>query len=70
MQFDACILAASGIQQAPVVKNGAVARQCKWKVTLSCDHRAADGATGGGICKRLKLLLEETGKAADLRFSI
>ncbi|MDB5015930.1 MAG: pyruvate dehydrogenase, partial [Mucilaginibacter sp.] len=43
---NACILAVSGIQQVPVVKNGAVIPGNVMKVTLSCDHRVVDGATG------------------------
>ncbi|MET0393633.1 MAG: pyruvate dehydrogenase complex dihydrolipoamide acetyltransferase, partial [Chitinophagaceae bacterium] len=43
---DACILAVGGISQVPVVKNGAVVPGNVMKVTLSCDHRVVDGATG------------------------
>ncbi|MBV8389824.1 MAG: 2-oxo acid dehydrogenase subunit E2, partial [Mucilaginibacter sp.] len=42
----ACILAVSGIQQIPVVKNGAVVPGNVMKLTLTCDHRVVDGATG------------------------
>jgi pyruvate dehydrogenase E2 component (dihydrolipoamide acetyltransferase) len=56
---DACILAVSGIQQIPVVKNGAVVPGNIMKVTLSCDHRVVDGATGAAFLNTLKSLLEE-----------
>ncbi|NEU08890.1 pyruvate dehydrogenase complex dihydrolipoamide acetyltransferase [Flavihumibacter sp. R14] len=56
---DACILAVGGIQQVPVVKNGAVVPGNVMKVTLSCDHRVVDGATGAAFLQTLKTLLEE-----------
>ena len=56
---DACILAIGGIQQVPVVKNGAVVPGNIMKVTLSCDHRVVDGATGSAFLQTLKQLLEE-----------
>jgi len=56
---NACILAVSGIQQVPVVKNGAVVPGNVMKVTLSCDHRVVDGATGAAFLQTLKALLEE-----------
>jgi len=56
---DACILAVSGIQAVPVVKNGAVVPGNVMKVTLSCDHRVVDGASGAAFLQTLKSLLEE-----------
>lgn len=56
---DACILAIGGIQQVPIVKNGAVVPGNVMKVTLSCDHRVVDGATGAAFLQTLKSLLEE-----------
>jgi pyruvate dehydrogenase E2 component (dihydrolipoamide acetyltransferase) len=55
----ACILAVSGIQQIPVVKNGAVVPGNVMKLTLTCDHRVVDGATGAAFLQTLKSLLEE-----------
>lgn len=55
----ACILAVSGIQQIPVVKNGAVVPGNVMKLTLTCDHRVVDGATGAAFLQTLKALLEE-----------
>ncbi len=56
---DSCILAVGGISQVPVVKNGAVVPGNIMKVTLSCDHRVVDGATGSAFLQTLKSLLEE-----------
>lgn len=56
---DACILAVGGISQVPVVKNGQVVPGNIMKVTMSCDHRAVDGATGSAFLQTLKSLLEE-----------
>ena len=56
---DACILAIGGIAQVPVVKGGQVVPGNVMKVTLSCDHRVVDGATGSAFLQTLKSLLEE-----------
>ena len=56
---DSCILAIGGISQVPVVKNGAVVPGNVMKVTLSCDHRVVDGATGAAFLQTVKSLLEE-----------
>ena len=56
---DACILAVGGISQVPVVKNGQVVPGNVMKLTLSCDHRVVDGATGAAFLQTLKSLLEE-----------
>ena len=56
---DACILAVGGIQEEPIVKNGMVIPGNVMKVTLSCDHRVVDGATGAAFLQTLKQYLEE-----------
>jgi pyruvate dehydrogenase E2 component (dihydrolipoamide acetyltransferase) len=56
---DACILAIGAIQQVPVVKNGSVVPGNIMRLTLSCDHRVVDGATGASFLQTLKGLLEE-----------
>lgn len=56
---DACILAVGGIKETAIVKNGQLAVGNVMKVTLSCDHRAVDGAVGSAFLKTLKGLLEE-----------
>ena len=56
---DACILAVGGIAQEPVVKDGQIVPGNVMNVTLSCDHRVVDGATGAAFLQTLKSLLEE-----------
>ncbi|MFM2286514.1 MAG: hypothetical protein RLZZ543_2011 [Bacteroidota bacterium] len=56
---DACILAVGSIKQIPVVKNGAVVPGNVMKLTLSCDHRVVDGASGAAFLKTLKDYLEQ-----------
>jgi pyruvate dehydrogenase E2 component (dihydrolipoamide acetyltransferase) len=56
---NSCILAVSGIQAVPVVKNGAVVPGNVMKVTLSADHRTVDGATAAAFLQTIKALLEE-----------
>lgn len=56
---DACILAVGGIKETAVVKNGQLVPGSVMKVTLSCDHRAVDGAVGAAFLKTLKGLLED-----------
>jgi pyruvate dehydrogenase E2 component (dihydrolipoamide acetyltransferase) len=56
---DACILAVGAIQQIPVVKDGIVKPGNIMKVTLSCDHRVVDGASGAAFLQTLQGLLEE-----------
>jgi pyruvate dehydrogenase E2 component (dihydrolipoamide acetyltransferase) len=56
---DSCILAISAIQAVPVVRNGAVVPGNVMKLTLSCDHRVVDGATGSAFLQTVKSLLEE-----------
>jgi len=56
---DSCILAIGGIQQVPVVKDGQIKIGNVMKVTMSCDHRVVDGATGAAFLQTLKGLLEE-----------
>lgn len=55
---DSCILAVGGISQEPVVKNGQVVPGNIMKVTLSCDHRVVDGATGAAFLQTFKQYME------------
>ena len=55
---DAGILAVGGIKQVPVVKDGQVVPGNVMKVTLSLDHRAADGASGAAFLQTVKGFLE------------
>ena len=56
---DSCILAVGGITQVPVVKDGQIKIGNVMKLTMSCDHRVVDGATGSAFLQTLKALLEE-----------
>ncbi|MBL0310562.1 MAG: 2-oxo acid dehydrogenase subunit E2 [Bacteroidetes bacterium] len=55
---DACILAVGAIRQEPTVVNGAIKIGSRMKVTLSCDHRAVDGAVGSKFLQTLKSVIE------------
>ncbi len=56
---DSCILAVGGIKETVVVKNGEMKPGNVMKVTLSCDHRAVDGAVGAAFLQTLKGFLED-----------
>ncbi len=56
---DSCILAVGSIMQKPVVKNGEIVVGNVMKITLSCDHRVVDGATGAIFLQELKSKLED-----------
>lgn len=55
---DACILAVGGIKETAIVKEGQLIPGNVMKVTLSCDHRVVDGATGAAFLQTLKGFLE------------
>ncbi len=56
----ACILAIGGIKKKPIVnENDELVVGNIMKVTLSCDHRAIDGAVGASFLAILKDILEE-----------
>ncbi|MEO1075630.1 MAG: 2-oxo acid dehydrogenase subunit E2, partial [Bacteroidota bacterium] len=56
---NAAILAIGGIRDVPVVQDGELAAGKRMKVTLSCDHRAIDGATGAQFLNTVKGYLEQ-----------
>ncbi|MEM0938883.1 MAG: pyruvate dehydrogenase complex dihydrolipoamide acetyltransferase [Bacteroidota bacterium] len=56
---DACIMAVSGIKETVIIKNGEMKPGNVMKVTMSCDHRAVDGATGAQFLVTFKALLED-----------
>ena len=56
---EAGILAVGGIEETPVVEDGQVIVRPLMKVTMSCDHRVIDGATGARFLQTLKEMLEE-----------
>ncbi|MEP7129147.1 MAG: dihydrolipoamide acetyltransferase family protein, partial [Chitinophagales bacterium] len=55
---DACIMAIGKIKKIPVVVNDHVKISSMLTVTLSCDHRVVDGATGARFLQTLKSYLE------------
>ena len=56
---NACILAIGSIRDVPVVKNDVVVPGKQMKVTLSCDHRVVDGASGAEFLKTVRGYLED-----------
>ena len=56
---EAGILAVGGIEDTAVVENGQVVVKPLMRVTMSCDHRIIDGATGARFLETLKGMLEE-----------
>lgn len=55
---DSCILAVGGISQKLALQDGELIEKNVMKVTLSCDHRSVDGATGAKFLQTFKSLLE------------
>lgn len=55
---DSCILAVGSIKQIVGVVDGAMKITNVMKMTLSCDHRSVDGASGAAFLKDLKDMLE------------
>jgi len=53
------ILAVGAGEQRPIVKNGALAIATVMSCTLSCDHRAVDGAVGAQFLAAFKKLVED-----------
>jgi pyruvate dehydrogenase E2 component (dihydrolipoyllysine-residue acetyltransferase) len=52
------ILAIGGIEPKPIVVDGNVVVRRRIRVTMSCDHRVIDGATGAKFLQTLRRLLE------------
>ncbi|HEX7175486.1 MAG TPA: dihydrolipoamide acetyltransferase family protein, partial [Pyrinomonadaceae bacterium] len=55
---EAAILAVGAMQPKPVVRDGQVVVRQLMRVTMSCDHRVVDGATGAKFLQTFKKLLE------------
>lgn len=55
---DSCILAVGSIKQIVGVINGEMKITNVMKMTLSCDHRSVDGASGAAFLKDLKDMIE------------
>ncbi|MBI4545839.1 MAG: 2-oxo acid dehydrogenase subunit E2, partial [Gemmatimonadetes bacterium] len=56
---EAAILAVGRLDQKPVVENGQVVVRPRMRMTMSCDHRVVDGATGARFLQTLKDFIEE-----------
>jgi len=57
-QPNSAILSVGAIVEKPVVKNGAIVIGNTMKLTLACDHRTVDGATGSLFLQTLKGFIE------------
>lgn len=57
-QPNSAILSVGAIVEKPVVKNGQIVIGNTMKVTLACDHRTVDGATGAQFLQTLRAFLE------------
>ena len=55
---ESCILSVGAIRQVPVVKNNLVVPGNVMTLTMACDHRTVDGATGAAFLQTLKNYLE------------
>lgn len=53
------ILAVGAVEERPVVIGGEVVPRHRMRITMSCDHRVIDGATGAAFLATLKTMLEE-----------
>jgi pyruvate dehydrogenase E2 component (dihydrolipoamide acetyltransferase) len=59
----AAILAVGSTEEKPVAVDGQVVIRPRMELTLTCDHRAVDGATGAQFLQDVKAFLEEPGLA-------
>ena len=57
-QPNSAILSVGSIVEKPVVKNGQIVAGNTMKLTLACDHRTVDGATGAAFLQTLKGFIE------------
>jgi pyruvate dehydrogenase E2 component (dihydrolipoamide acetyltransferase) len=55
---EAGILAIGGVEAKPVVIDGALEVRQRMRVTMSCDHRVIDGATGAKFLQTVKRYIE------------
>ena len=55
---EAGILAIGGVEEKPIVVNGALEIRQRMRVTMSCDHRAIDGATGAKFLETVRRYME------------
>ena len=57
-QPNSAILSVGAIVEKPVVKNGQIVVGHTMKLTLACDHRTVDGATGAQFLQTLRTYME------------
>jgi pyruvate dehydrogenase E2 component (dihydrolipoamide acetyltransferase) len=55
---EAGILAVGAVTAKPVVVDGAIGARRRLRITMSCDHRIIDGATGARFLQTVKRMLE------------
>ena len=55
---EAGILAIGGVEEKPVVQDGELVIRRRMRVTMSCDHRVIDGATGAKFLQTLRRMIE------------
>jgi pyruvate dehydrogenase E2 component (dihydrolipoamide acetyltransferase) len=55
---EAGIIAVGSIAEKPVVVEGQLTARRRMRITMSCDHRVIDGATGAAFLRTLKQMLE------------
>ena len=58
-QPNSAILSVGAIAQKPVVKDGEIVVGSTMKLTLACDHRTVDGATGAQFLQTLRDYIEQ-----------
>jgi pyruvate dehydrogenase E2 component (dihydrolipoamide acetyltransferase) len=59
----AAILAVGAIEERPVARGGEIVATPQLTLTLTCDHRAVDGAPAAAFLETLRALLEDPGLA-------
>jgi pyruvate dehydrogenase E2 component (dihydrolipoamide acetyltransferase) len=57
------ILAVGAIEEKPVVRDGEITARPLMSLTLTCDHRAVDGADAADFLRTVRSMLEEPGLA-------
>ena len=55
---ESAILAVGAVEDKPVVVDGNISVRQRMRVTMSCDHRVIDGATGARFLQALRRLIE------------
>jgi pyruvate dehydrogenase E2 component (dihydrolipoamide acetyltransferase) len=56
---EAGIIAIGAVEQKPLVENGEVVVRPRMRITMSCDHRVIDGATGAKFLQTVREMIED-----------